>query len=506
MKALLLHPDRDFDLQQTLPPNEQDLSRDLELETLFRAMAGEDGFLFEVARKVFLSGLQNDVGTILYRQAVLRDCLENPTVVRELYALTGEVMEKRREHWFGVFDRHPSVILHGALGLLQMLMGMLRRLRSLAEEHARRFQSHGFACLFAMLEQELSEEYLAHVQDHLKELKFRDGVLLSAKLGKGNQGDHYVLLKPAHGKQGWLSRLLGKTPSHTVYIDDRDENGARALSELRNRGVNRVANALAQSAEHVLGFFTTLRTELAFYVGCLNLHDRLTVMEEPTCFPRPGPAGEGRCSFDGLYDVCLALRMGQKVVGNTANADSKRLVIITGANRGGKSSFLRSLGLAQLMMQCGMFVAAESFATELCAGLFTHFKREEDAAMESGKLDEELRRMSDIADHLAHHSLVLFNESFAATNEREGSEIARQIVSALLEKHIKIVFVTHLYEFARSFFDRPRDNVLFLRAERLADGTRTFRLIAGEPLDTSYGQDLYRKIFAAAPEEVTVLY
>ena len=47
--------------------------------------------------------------------------------------------------------------------------------------------------------------------------------------------------------------------------------------------------------------------------------------------------------------------------------------------------------------------------------------------MERGKFDEELRRISEIVDHVASHSLILFNESFAATNEREGSEIARQI-------------------------------------------------------------------------------
>ena len=55
--------------------------------------------------------------------------------------------------------------------------------------------------------------------------------------------------------------------------------------------------------------------------------------------------------------------------------------------------------------------------------------------MKSGKLDEELSRMSAIVDHITSHPMILFNESFAATNEREGSEIARQIVSALLEQN-----------------------------------------------------------------------
>ena len=60
--------------------------------------------------------------------------------------------------------------------------------------------------------------------------------------------------------------------------------------------------------------------------------------------------------------------------------------------RGGKSTFLRSAGLAQLMMRCGMFAAAESCRANVCDSIFTHYKREEDNTIESGKLDEELSR------------------------------------------------------------------------------------------------------------------
>jgi DNA mismatch repair ATPase MutS len=235
--------------------------------------------------------------------------------------------------------------------------------------------------------------------------------------------------------------------------------------------------------------------ELAFYVGCMNLSEQLAQLGEPIAFSEPATAGERRHSFVGLYDVCLALTMKRQVVGNDVNADGKELFVITGANQGGKSVFLRSVGLAQLMMQCGMFVPAESFCANVCTGLFTHYKREEDSSMESGKFDEELGRMSAIVDKIAPDCMVLFNESFAATNEREGSEIARQIVTALLERRIKVLYVTHLYELAHGFHKRKTANAIFLRAERQADGTRTFKLAEGEPLQTSYGQDLYDGIF-----------
>ncbi len=270
---------------------------------------------------------------------------------------------------------------------------------------------------------------------------------------------------------------------------------------MRDRGIGRVAVALAESANHVLSFYKMLRTELGFYVACLNLHGRLASRVSPVCFPAPAPAGERRHRFSGLYDVCLSLHMERRVVGNAADADGRNLVIITGANQGGKSTFLRSVGLAQMMMQCGMFVGAEAFRAEVCPALYTHYKREEDATMKSGKFDEELARMSEIVDHIAPNSMLLFNESFAATNEREGSEIATQIVRALLESRVKIFYVTHLYEFAGGLAARNIAGALFLRAEREADGTRTFGLVEGEPLETSYGADLYRKVFAVETHE-----
>lgn len=171
--------------------------------------------------------------------------------------------------------------------------------------------------------------------------------------------------------------------------------------------------------------------------------------------------------------------------------------MITGANQGGKSTFLRGVALAQLMMQCGMFVAAKELRTDVRSGVFTHFKREEDATMKSGKFDEELGRMSTIVDRMSSTSMLLCNESLAATNEREGSEIARQIVQALREKGVKVFYVTHMYDLAHGFCSSGDAALLCLRAERGTDGRRPFKLVEGAPLPTSYGQDLFRRIFGA---------
>ncbi|RQW09416.1 DNA mismatch repair protein MutS, partial [candidate division KSB1 bacterium] len=499
MKAFLMYRDRDFDLQQPLPPNAPALIQDLELKTLFKAMALDDDLVLQVVKQAILSGL-SEPDAIRYRQGVLKDCLKHPAIIREMYRISIESITNKRKRWLGIFSRSPSGILYSAVEMLAMFVELLQQLRHIADEHAGKFESEGLTAFFAMIEKELADDYFAVVQNHLKELKFRDGVLLSVELGAGNEGTGYILGKPRQ-KKNWIQRVLAGSPVYSFSIHPRDDHGARVLGDLKARGLNLVANALAQAADHIDSFFEMLRIELAFYIGCLNLHERLVQLGEPVCFPQVAAADERRHSFHGLYDICLALTMKRQVVGNEVNADHKDLVIITGANQGGKSTFLRSIGLAQLMMQSGMFAPAESLCANVCRGLFTHYRRKEDASMKSGKLDEELDRMSDIVDMLEPHSVVLFNESFAATNEREGSEIARQIVSALLERQIKVFFVTHQYEFARGFHSKRMGNALFVRAQRKAGGGRTYKVVEGEPLETSYGKDLYTRIFETGSQQ-----
>lgn len=494
MKAFLMYPDRDFDAVQALPWNAESLIQDLELEIVFKTMAQGDDFLDQIARTALLSGL-TDADLIRYRQDILQDCLRNPGIVRAIYRLPIESIENKHKRWMGIFSRYPGGILSSAVEMMRMFLDLLVRLRRIADKEANRFTSQGFTRFFAMIRQELDDDFFAEAEAHLKELKFRSGVLLGAQLGPGAEASRYILRKPDRN-QPWIKQLFAsKLRECSFRLPPRDNAGARILSEIKDQGINRVANALAQSADHVDSFFDMLRTELAFYIGVINLHDRLTSIGAPAAMPMLAAASQRQHTFSGLYDASLALMTGRPAVGNDLTADGKEMLVITGANQGGKSTFLRSIGQAQLMMQSGMFVPAASFSANLCSGLATHYRREEDASMTSGKLEEELGRMSAIVDHIGPDALVLFNESFAATNEREGSEIARQIVDALLEKRIKIFFVTHLYAFARDFHERRSDEALFLRAERLADGSRTFKIIEGEPLQTSFGEDLYRQIF-----------
>jgi DNA mismatch repair ATPase MutS len=498
VKAHLLYPDRDFDTVAGLPPGHEDLVADLELDTVLDAMADGDKFLRDVSARVLLASV-TDPGEVRYRQQVLADCIASPEIIRQMYGIAVAAMQDKRGLW-GYSSRNPSTILSGAVTQLEALIARLKELRQVADEHAGTFASDGLTRLLRGLQRDLDDEYFETLKAHLRQLRFRGGVPMSAQLDRDNSGINYVL-RATSARRGWKERIgIGPRTVYSFAIHPRDEAGAQALNDMSGRAINLVANAAAQSADHVTSYFTMLRAELGFYVSCLNLHDRLTAAGAPVAFPQPSDDGSCELRCEDLRDTSLTLR-ADRVAGNDVDADGKSLVMITGANSGGKSTFLRSVGLAQLMMQAGLFVTARSLCASICRQVFTHFIREEDPAMISGRLDEELARLSTMADRIGPRCLILFNESFAATNEREGSEIGRQVVRALLEAGVRVFFVTHLFDFADSFRRELAGQTLFLRAPRQPDGQRTYRLTVAEPLPTSYGQDIYHRIGGWLGEE-----
>ncbi len=497
MKAYLLYRDRDFDWAAGLPPGHEDLIQDLELGTLLQAMADGDKLLHEVSTKVLLTCL-DDPEAIRYRQQVLADCLAHPEVIRQIHVIAAGALGDRRRMWLGSYGgsyQSASSNLSGAISHLGAYVARLRQLRQIADGNAATFHSDGMRRLFATLQRDLDDAYFEEISNHLNQLRFRAGVLISAQLDRDNSPASLVLRAPGEARRRWAERLgMAPRTAYSFAIAPRDDAGAQILSDLESRGINLVANAAAQSADHIGSYFTMLRAETGFYVGCLNLADQLAAKEIPVTVPGPAPSAPFTFSSTDLRDACLALQSQDPVAGNDVQANGKQLLVITGANSGGKSTFLRSAGVAQLMMQCGLFVTARSYQANVTRGIFIHFIREEDSSMTSGRLDDELRRMNTIAGQITPGCLMLFNESFAGTNEREGAEIGHQIVRALLEAQIKVFFVTHRYALADRFRRQHAPATLFLRAERQADGRRNYQLAVNDPLPTSYGEDLYHQL------------
>ncbi|MFG6392822.1 MAG: hypothetical protein K1W24_01325 [Lachnospiraceae bacterium] len=261
-------------------------------------------------------------------------------------------------------------------------------------------------------------------------------------------------------------------------------------------GKTTFARSLGQAAyfSGMMAFYSHFTEEMAFYKGVVNFMKRMEELDITLVMPQPQPSGVKNTDLKNLYELTMAIYMQKKPVGNDLSLKDNTLLLITGANQGGKSTFLRSYGIAQILMQCGMPVPADSFTTPLYGQVFTHFTRREDEQLNSGRLKAELKRMGEMVQAAEPHSLFLLNESFASTTEKEGSQIADGILHAFYDMGITTIMVTHLFQLARSLYNKKIKGMAFLVAERKDDRTRTFKMVPGEPGYTSYGTDLFKAL------------
>jgi len=491
MNVRLMHPERDFVADGQ---GRADLFFDLGLTTIVETMAGGDDEVGRVASAALAAPL-HDVDAILYRQAVLADFLRAPWMARRLHELASEAVAAERREFLGTFARSPELVLARSLRLIARYLDVLERLQADLAAPLAASSSAGLSRLGRAIDEDVGPGRLAEIRQRLRELGFAEGIVMSARLGTGLRGAEYVLKSPPADERGWLSRLMRRRAEGVHFeVSERDESGLRLLGELRSKGLAQAAGAVGAAADDMLAFFRQLRTESAFYVGCVNLAEALARKSVSVSMPTPEQEPlvfEAR----GLVDPVLSLTGEGRVVACDLEADGARLIVVTGPNQGGKSTFLRSLGVAQVLMMCGMFVSAAGFRSSLTEGVFTHFSRREEEEMERGRLAEELARLSDIVDELRPGCLLLFSEPFASTNEEEGSAIAAEVLAAMGEVGVRVVFVTHLLELAARL--SGEEGVVSVRAERAPDGRRTFRMVAGPPELTSHARDLFEDIFGS---------
>jgi len=489
MRCRLLLADADVDVD-ALPELDPALTADLGLDRVLASMARGDHVIERVVPRLLATPLAT-TDAIRYRQASVRDAAASPAVVRELYTVATDAIEAERRIW-GSAMRNAELVLDRAANVLGRFVEAFRELRRIEAEHGEAFTSPGFTAFFRMVATDLDDPWLAEVEDHLTRLRTRT-LHVSARLGDGARGTDYVLHRSPSTIRGWRDRVGLEERRSTVKVELSDQNAMNTMSELRATAIAPTAGVTREAADHVLAFFRQLQVELAFLIGCANLHESLTAAGGAVAYPDAEDGATATFRATGLYDLGLRLTIDGPVVPNDLDTGGQRLVVITGANGGGKSTVLRAVGLAQLLLGAGMFVAAESLTASVAHAIRTHFTREEDASLVGGRLDEELTRLAALVEATTPGTLVLLNESLSTTNEREGAAIARGVVDALVDAGVEVWFVTHNHHLASGLADAEPARAHFLRAER-GDGERPFRLVAAPPLPTSHGMDLYRRI------------
>jgi len=287
-----------------------------------------------------------------------------------------------------------------------------------------------------------------------------------------------------------------------------------------------IAEQLRQYASLHGKLFLNLRQALIFYLGAVRFIQRFERQGLPMCRPQIAPAGERRCEVQDSYNVHLVLRHPQAdgesepaiITNDIRIGPQGHILILTGPNRGGKTTYMQGVGVAHLLAQAGCYVPGRAALISPLDHLFTHFPLEEKPESDAGRFGEEAIRLGKIFEQVTWESLVLLNESLSSTSFSESLYLAQDLVLILRRIGARAIYATHLHELANRVDELnasvPGDSKIVsvvaspvdTAAQSGADGVRrSYKLEIRPPLGQSYAREIAKRYGISYEQLVSAL-
>ena len=472
--------------------NAADVVKDLNLTFIARNMAhdnyGDVPFILEILQHPLLT--EGDIET---RQQVVMTACEYAAFIYELRKIIVKAWEELDSGVKAIQDsRGKHLMEQTVIGIhVECIRGLvmgLEQIHNLLQKNKNICESTAFAPFYNAFYQEepieLLEEQKALVL-HLDSFKDKGEILLRAGIGEGFALQDVDILAVSSKARRITGGLFSSKRGQVIADEEVYQSGV----EFTNQVILGLLEQCLPFLQHWQELLYDMMRQTMFLAGCARLYQRGNDSGMYFCIP-----GREDREAEKLYELSLALQTLVLPIYNTAALAEYRAIVVTGANQGGKSTFLRSLGIAQVMCQAGMYVAAKKYPLHAYKDMFTHFTRREDVTMNMGKFEEELKRMEEILRGAEENTLILLNESFATTTEVTAFQIAMDLTHACMENQVTLWIVTHITKYAKELYQEGHKDVLFLSAGRQADKEVRFTMYEKAPGDTSYGLELYEEM------------
>jgi len=485
------------------------------------------------------SRLPRDPDTIAYRQAVLDDLLANPELAERFTSILpvidsllespagGGYRSNREMPWL-----HQMVWRAGELqNIIDCFEGMGEILRSVEGK----IHSEGLRSLQEEIREAQNDpkyqNLVKELPGLLSRLRGSTSITIGVNLDDNLRPIQATLLsvheKPFTGKS-LLNRLFGVqtdregiAPLHSVprkadgpYSSQVDPMMVPLFADLANvleKTAIPIADQLEQYASLHGQLFTKLRQGLVFYLGAIRFIRRFQKLGLDMCRPQIAPAEERRCEVQDSYNVHLLLKhldtasdTGAAIVRNDIRMGPEAgILILTGPNRGGKTTYMQGVAVVHILAQVGCYVPGKQAVISPLDHLLTHFPVEEKPGSDAGRFGEEAMRLGKIFEQVTRYSLVLLNETLSSTSFSESLYLAQDLVRILRRIGARAIYATHLHELANrvdelndsvpgdskivSVVSSPIDSAAQANG---AEGIRSYKLEIRPPLGQSYAREI----------------
>ena len=470
---------------------------DLNLDQIVDAIIGSDD---EYALKPFFLAPLATTYAVEYRHEIMRD-LENDQTFGYVTEFAS-AMRRVREHLAKATKLHcilqsQRLFLDATQDYSQAVIGLSERLSfaSANSRGLRAFRKYLFDYVgspsfrsraseaHALLDELANLCYSVHVKENV------------VTVGRYEEQPDYS----AEVTESFAKFRQGDSQSYRVETRDSVE-----MNHVEERILSLVArlfpNTFAKLAEFRERHKTVIDSviaefdrEIQFYIAYICYMRRFTSSGLPFCYPEifSGPGATfARDTFDAAL-ACRLLERGETIVVNDFDLrDEERIIVVSGPNQGGKTTFARAFGQLHYLASLGCPVPGSSARLGTFDRIYTHFEREERVENLRSKLEDDLLRIHDVLLRATPRSIIVINEIFSSTTTSDAYFLAQQVVDRILRLGARCACVTFLEALA-SADERIVSMVSTVSAEDPA--VRTYKVVRRVPGGRSYAASIAEK-------------
>ncbi len=452
--------------------------------------------------------LTADPEVLAYRQEIFRDLKQNPP----LY----DILKKLRDYLADLRDLSQKRVAMGSstedvlysFGELKVFIDMILEITEAVGEFRDRLTSRALTELLNTMDSIRDDpsfpEVKGYVDKILSTLRFPRSVTLGVNLNARFEpyevgvvsinSDYYIgggLFSAMFGKTAAEGGLRCNTP---LVNGEAAASFSNAIYSVINtdiaRSLKKARSMMLAYIQNTVSGLVSVYEDLNFILRGAEYIRELDVKKVHTVLPELGKP----LFFHRLINPALLrkLSVGQIIANDVNFSEDTCILLITGPNSGGKSVYVKSVGIAVLTAQLGLPIAAVSGEMPVFTSVYCHFPAEDSA--DDSRLVEECKAMREILDGTDEHSLILMDESFSGTGSAEGAVIAEEVLKTIRHRRASAVYSTHLHELAARVpaLNEKFPKIVTLSAEYVS-GRRTYRIIPTKPGGRSYAYEIAKQ-------------
>lgn len=407
-----------------------------------------------VLRPFFYTTYRNE-DIIRYRQSVFRD-LERPNVFPLLPEFCEGMWKARLDLGYAekiTYTRHREmVVLRAITRYCETVTNFRQRLASLE------LQSHGLLSLREYLDDYTSSRSFISLASETHDIRTELSAISYGILFRGDK----VTVRKYASEPDYTATILDRFARFKELELDQSTSPARrddhslnhieeGILEFVGRLVPEAFSLLQEYVKRYAGFIdetlALFDREIGFFLAYLSYIEPLKKSGLEFCYPDVSETVK-ETAVSHSFDLALATKLCEEKASVVCNdfhlSGAERMLVVSGPNQGGKTTFARMFGQLHVLAGLGCPVPGKKARLFLGDRLFAHFEHEEDITNLRGKLEDELVRLRESCRSMTPNSIIVLNEIFNSTSLEDQIFLSKKILGEILASDALGICVTFI--------------------------------------------------------------